>query len=125
MVSQTISPGLEVTCATLHYLSIWPISLRTSLSSNTASYDYTSGQTVITDANSHTVKHNYTSNKLRSVEDQAGVSESYSYDGSKNRTGVTDMRGHSWSFTFDSAGNVLTKTDPLSHVWTWTYNPRN
>jgi YD repeat-containing protein len=79
--------------------------------SNTTSYCYTSGQTVITDANSHTIKHNYTSGKLSSVEDQAGVSESYSYDSDLNRTGVTDRRGHSWSYTFDSAGNVLTKTD--------------
>jgi len=88
-------------------------------------YSYASGQTVITDANSHTVKHNYTSGRLASVEDQAGVLESYSYDTTNNRTGITDRRGHSYSFTFDSSGNVLTKTDPLTHVWTWTWNTKN
>jgi len=97
----------------------------TDACSNSVTYSYSSGQTVITDANSHTVKHNYSSGRLSSVEDQAGVSESYSYDSSNNRTGLTDRRGHSYSFTFDSNGNMLTKTDPLSHVWTWTWNTKN
>ncbi len=59
------------------------------------------------------------------MEDQAGVSESYTYDADYYKTQITDRRGHNWTYTYDSAGNVLTKTDPLSHVWTYTYNARN
>lgn len=67
----------------------------------------------------------YTSGKLTSVEDQAEVSQSYSYDSDNNRTGVTVRRGHAWSFTFDSTGSLLRKADPLTHTWTGTCNSRN
>lgn len=91
---------------------------------NQTSYSYTSGQTVITDPNSHTVKHNFSSGRLSSVNDQLNNTESYSYT-SNCLTGMTDRRSKSWSWTYDSKGNVLTATDPLSHTTTWTFNSFN
>ena len=42
------------------------------------SYSYTGGQTVISDANSNRVKHNYSRGKLSSVEDQTAVTDANS-----------------------------------------------
>jgi RHS repeat-associated protein len=92
---------------------------------NQTTLTYTSGQTVITDPNGHTVKHNYTSGRLSSVVDQLNNSESYTYNSANRVTRVTDRRGKTWDRTYDSAGNVLTVTDPLSHTTTLTYNSRN
>jgi len=111
--------------STATYNSDGSLATETDACSNAVTYTYASGQTIITDANSNTVRHNYTSGRLMSVEDQAGVLESYSYDASNNRTGVTDRRGNAWRYSFDSSGNMLTKTDPLTHQWTWTWNSFN
>jgi RHS repeat-associated protein len=93
--------------------------------SNETDYSYASGATTITDPNGHVTTHNYTSGKLSSVADPLSNSESYTYDGSNNKTQVTDRRGHNWNYTYDGSGNVLTVTDPLSHVTTMTYNGLN
>ncbi|MFA6082263.1 MAG: DUF6531 domain-containing protein [Patescibacteria group bacterium] len=92
---------------------------------NRTTYIYISGQTTITDENSHSIKHNYTSSKLSSVVDQLNNTETYTYDASYNVTRVNDRRNHNTDYTYDSNGNVLTVTNPLSKVWTYTYNSLN
>jgi RHS repeat-associated protein len=91
----------------------------------TTTYTYTSSYTTVTDPNSNTVRHNYSSGKLASVRDGSLDLEYYDYDANNNRDEVTDRRGKVWTYTYDSRGNVLTATDPLSHTTTYTYTAKN
>ncbi|MBM3494715.1 MAG: RHS repeat protein, partial [Armatimonadetes bacterium] len=92
---------------------------------NQTSFAYASGQTTVTDPNTRTVKHNWTSGRVSSIVDQLNNTESYTYDSSNNRTRVTDRMGEYWDFTYDSSGNVLTATDPLDNETELTYNALN
>ena len=124
--------GYDITTLTDKRSNAWTFSYNSDHSldwskdppTNQTTYSYATGQTVVTDPNSHVIKHNYGGSLLTSAVDQLNNIESYSYT-TNCRTGMTDRRSKSWSATYDSKGNVLTSTDPLSHTVTRTFKSLN
>ncbi len=59
---------------------------------------------------------------LVEIEHADGLSESFGYDASGNRTSWIDRAGQNWGFTYNARGQVLSATNPLGGVSQFAYN---
>ena len=54
--------------------------------------------------------------------DRNGNVDTFTYNGSKQITGITDDRNKSYTFQRDASGRVTSFTDPASRTWSFTYD---
>lgn len=64
----------------------------------------------------------WSSGRVVKVEDSAGRSVTYSYNGSGNLTSVTDVAGNVWAYGYDSSHRMTTLTSPEGGITTNTYD---
>jgi RHS repeat-associated protein len=99
---------------------------QTDAQSHETTWDYTSGQTVITDPSGSVTKETFVDNLPTSIVRAYGTpsqgTTSFTYDDAFNPVRETDPNGGHWDSTYDIEGNRLSQTDPLGHQTTFTYD---
>ncbi|MET0600771.1 MAG: RHS repeat-associated core domain-containing protein [Baekduia sp.] len=99
---------------------------QTDAQSHETTWDYSSGQTIITDPSGSVTKETFVDNLPTAIVRGFGTSSqgttSFSYDEAFNLVRETDPNGGHWDSTYDIEGNRLSTKDPLGHETTYTYD---
>ena len=85
----------------------------TILSFGTYKYAYSGSAATKTDPYGYTSTDNYSSGLLRSHVDEAGFSNTYTWDSKYNLTAYSDFRKNTSNFGYDSMGNEIWSQTPL------------
>ena len=108
------------------YDSAHRVASQTDAQSHETTWDYSSGQTIITDPSGSVTKETFIDNLPTSIVRAYGTpsqgTTSFSYDEAFNLVRETDPNGRHWDSTYDIEGNRLSTKDPLGHETTYTYD---
>jgi YD repeat-containing protein len=108
------------------YDSVHRVISQTDAQSYETTWDYSSGQTIVTDPSGSVTKESFVDNLPTSIVRAYGTpsqaTTTFTYDDAFNPVRETDPNGEHWDSTYDLEGNRLSQTDPLGHQTTFTYD---